>query len=148
VFNEPVYAQSLSDGELTINGVAATGVTLVDAHTVTWTIPAGAIPDGNLVTNTVVISADPGSGQRIEDISGSVLADFTSTFTTDDVAPSVISSSIKNGDVFSPAPASVTEVVTFSEAMNTAFTTAAGFDLHGNYRNADPAPASFSWSPD
>ena len=63
-------------------------------------------------------------------------------------APSVTASSISNGAVFSPAPANLTEVVTFSEPMNTSFTTAASFDLHGNYRGADYAPASFSWSPD
>ena len=71
---------------------------------------------------------------------------FTSTFTTDNVAPYVVSSSV-DGQVFSPAPANVTEVVTFSEPMNTAFTTAASFDLLGNYRNVHYAAASFSWDP-
>jgi methionine-rich copper-binding protein CopC len=139
-FNYPVYAPSLTAGELTINGVAASAVTLVDAHTVTWTIPAGAIPNGDRVLNTVIITG-------VQDISGSTLAKTTETFTSDNVAPAVVSSSIPNGQVFSPAPASVTEVVTFSEPMNTAFTTAASFDLHGNYRNADYGPASFSWDP-
>jgi hypothetical protein len=97
------------------------------------------------VLNTAVISADPGTGQRVEDVSGAELADFTSTFTTDDVAPYVVSSSVNNGDVFSPAPYNLTEVVTFSEPMDTSFTTASSFDLFGQYRNQHIAAASFSW---
>ena len=56
-------------------------------------------------------------------------------FTTDDVAPSIIDSSVHDGDVFSPAPYDLTEVVTFSEPMDTSFTTASSFDLYGQYRN-------------
>src|SRR5262249_21168576 len=56
-FNHSIYAPSLTPGELTINGVAASAVTLVDAHTVDWTIAAGAIPDGDRVLNTVKLSA-------------------------------------------------------------------------------------------
>ena len=95
VFSEPVYAPSLTDNEFTINGVVASAVVLVNANTVTWTIPSGAIPDGNRVTNTVTISG-------VQDISGATMAHFTSSFTTDDVAPYVTASSIANGAVFSP----------------------------------------------
>ena len=62
------------------------------------------------------------------------------------MAPYVVSSSV-DGQVFSPAPANVTEVVTFSQPMDTAFTTASSFDLFGNYRNVHYAAASFSWDP-
>src|SRR5262249_54802837 len=146
-FNHSLYPPSLTAGELTINGVAATAVTLVDAHTVDWTIAPGSIPDGDRVINTVVISADPGTGQRVEDVSGARLADFTSTFTTDNMPPSVVSSSINNGDVLTPAPYNLIEVITFSEPMDTSFTTAASFDLHGNVRGADYTPAAFRWDP-
>jgi Legume lectin domain/SdrD B-like domain/Bacterial pre-peptidase C-terminal domain/Bacterial Ig-like domain len=142
-FSKPILATSLTAGELTINGVPAIGVTLVDAFTVDWTIDPASIPAGNRVLNTAVISADA-SGNQVMDVSGGTLIPFTSTFTTDSVAPSIVSSSI-DGQVFSPAPASVTEVVTFDEPMNTAFTTAASFELLGNFRNAQYAAASFSW---
>jgi methionine-rich copper-binding protein CopC len=145
-FSKTVLGTSLTPGELTINGVPAIGVTLVDAHTVDWTIDPTSIPAGERVLNTAVISADA-NGQRVTDVSGAMLADFTSTFTTDTVAPTILSSSVNNGDLFSPAPYDLTEVVTFSEAMNTAFTTAASFDLHGNIRNADYPAASFGWDP-
>jgi methionine-rich copper-binding protein CopC len=144
-FNHSILASSLTPGELTINGVAAAAVTLVNANTVDWTIAPASIPSGDRVLNTAVISADPGSGARVKDVSGAQLGDFTSTFTTDNVPPTVVSSSISNGALFGPAPANLTEVVTFSEPMNTAFTTAASFGLHGNFRNQDIASASFSW---
>ena len=146
-FNQPVLGHVLTPGELTINGVPATAVTLVNANTVDWTIDPASIAPGNRVLNTVVISADPSTGQRVEDISGAQLADFTSTFTTDTVPPAVINSSIKNGEVFSPAPADITEVVTFSEPMDTSVTTASSFDLFGQYRNEHIAAASYSWDP-
>jgi protocatechuate 3,4-dioxygenase beta subunit/methionine-rich copper-binding protein CopC len=144
-FNHSVLGTSLTPGELTVNGVPAIAVTLVDAHTVDWTIDPSSIPSGDRVLNTAVLSADPSTAVRVTDVSGSPVADFSSTFTTDNVAPSVVSSSVADGDVFSPAPFNLTEVVTFSEPMNTAATTAASFDLHGNFRNQDIAADSFSW---
>ena len=42
-FNEPVNPTSLTPGELEVNGVAATAVTLVDAHTVDWTVDPGLL---------------------------------------------------------------------------------------------------------
>jgi hypothetical protein len=143
-FNHTILATSLTPGELTINGVPALAVTYVDAHTVDWTIDPTSIPNGERVLNTAVISADA-SGNRVTDVSGAQLADFTSTFTTDNVPPTVTNSSIAEGTVFSPSPQALTEVVTFSEPMDTSFTTASSFDLHGNYRNQDFAADSFSW---
>jgi methionine-rich copper-binding protein CopC/protocatechuate 3,4-dioxygenase beta subunit len=144
-FSQPILGSSLTAGELTINGVPAVQVTLVNAFTVDWTIAPGSIPHGERVPNTAVISADPSTGQRVQDVSGATLADFTSTFTTDDVAPTVVSSSVNNGDVFSPAPYNLTEVVTFSEPMDTTFTTASSFSLHGQFNNQFIAAAGFSW---
>jgi methionine-rich copper-binding protein CopC len=144
-FSQSIYAPSLTPGELTINGVPAIAVSLVNANTVDWTIAPGSIPPGERVLNTAILSADSG-GQRVQDVSGALLADFTSTFTTDTVPPAVISSSI-DGSLISPAPASFSEVVTFSEPMNTSFTTSSSFDLYGNFRNVHYAAASFSWDP-
>src|SRR5262249_19730298 len=72
VSNPGVSVPSVTAGDFTINGVAATDVTLVDAHTVTWTFDAADISPGNRVLNTVVITV-------IQDISDSTLAPFTST---------------------------------------------------------------------
>ena len=144
-FNEPVLGSSLTPGELEVNGVAATAVTLVNANTVDWSIPSTAYATGIDLPNVVTIGADS-MGNQVMDVSGQTLTPYSYTFFTTNVAPYVVSSSI-DGSVFSPAPADVTEVVTFSQPMDTAFTTASSFDLYGNYRNVDYAAASFSWDP-
>ena len=144
-FNEPVFGLSLTPGELEVNGVSATAVTLVGGNTVDWTVPASAFATGIDLPNVVTIGAD-GSGNQVTDVSGQTLTPFSYTFFTTNVAPFIISSSI-DGSVFSPAPADVTEVVTFSQPMDTLFTTSSSFDLFGNFNNVSYAAASFSWDP-
>ena len=144
-FNDPVYGLSLTPGELEVNGVAATAVTLVNANTVDWTVPSSAYATGVDLPNIVTIGADA-SGNQVTDVSGQTLTPFSYTFFTTNVPPEIISSSI-DGSVFSPAPADVTEVVTFNQPMNTSFTTSSSFSLLGNYRNVTYAAASFSWDP-
>ena len=111
-----------------------------------WTIPSSAYATGIDLPNVVTVGADA-SGDQISDISGQTLIPYSYTIFTTNVAPTIISSSIANGDVFSPAPANITEVVTFSQPMDTTFTTGASFDLQGQYRNQEIAAASFSWDP-
>ena len=137
-FNEAVNAASLTPGELKVNGIAASAVSLILSDTVAWTIPAAAIPSGNRVLNSVALTGVAGVG-------GMTLADFMATFTSDSEAPFIVDSSIHDGDTFSPSPFDVTEVVTFSEPMDTAATTAASFDLLGIYRRIHYPAASYSW---
>ena len=85
-------------------------------------------------------------GDQVTDVSGQTLTPYSYTFFTTNVAPQVVSSSI-DGQVFSPAPADVTEVVTFSQPMDTSFTTSSSFSLFGNFTNTFYAAASFSWDP-
>ncbi len=144
-FNDPVLGTSLTPGELEVNGVAATAVSLVNANTVDWFVPSSAYATGIVLPNVVTIGADA-FGNQVVDVSGQTLTPFSYTFFTTNVAPSIISSSI-DGAAFSPAPADVTEVVTFSQPMNTTFTTAAAFGLLGNHSNVHYAAASFSWDP-
>jgi PEP-CTERM motif len=59
--------------------------------------------------------------------------------------PFVVSSSISNGNVFSPGP--VTEVVVFSDPMQTSMVTNSSIDLAGQIQNISYAPDSFSWDP-
>ena len=61
-------------------------------------------------------------------MSGQTLTPYSYTFYTTNVPPTVVSSSVNN-QVFSPAPANVTEVVTFSQPMDTSFTTASSLRL-------------------
>ena len=111
----------------------------------TWTIDPNSYATGIDLPNVVTIGADA-FGDQIMDVSGQTLIPFSYTFFTTNVAPTIVSSSI-DGQVFSPAPANATEVVTFSQPMNTSFTTASSFELHGNYRSVFYAAASWSWDP-
>ena len=110
-----------------------------------WSVPSSAYATGIDLPNVVTIGADA-SGNQVTDVSGQTLTPYSYTFFTTNVAPYIVSSSI-DGQVFSPAPANVTEVVTFSQPMDTSFTTAASFSLYGNYSNVHYAAASFSWDP-
>ncbi len=144
-FNDPVYVPSLTAGELEVNGVPATAVSDVNGNTVTWTIDPNSYATGIDLPNVVTIGADA-FGNQIMDVSGQTLIPFSYTFFTTNVAPAIVSSSV-DGQVFSPAPANPTEIVTFSQPMNTSFTTASSFALHGNYRSVSYAAASWSWDP-
>ena len=144
-FNDPIYLPSLTPGELEVNGVPATAVTDVNANTVTWTVDPSSYATGIDLPNVVTIGADA-FGNQITDVSGQTLTPYSYSFNTTNVAPYIVSSSI-DGQVFSPAPADVTEVVTFSQPMNTSFTTASSFELFGNFRDVIYAAASFSWDP-
>ena len=57
-FNDPVYAPSLTPGELEVNGVPATAVTLVNGNAVDWSVPANAFGTGIDLSNTVTIGSD------------------------------------------------------------------------------------------
>src|SRR5262249_15793281 len=59
----------------------------------------------------------------------------------------IVSSQIQDGDVFSPAPQDVTEVVTFSEPMNVAAFDPAALDLFGQFRNVHYAASATTWDP-
>jgi hypothetical protein len=130
--SDSVLFSSAVPADLTIDGKNATGVTPVNSHTVSFSLPA--LSDG---VHSVTISG-------LVDIHGTTLTPDSFTFTTDTDAPFVVSSSINNGDALPPGD--ITEVVTFDEAMNPAATTASSFDLFGIYRNVHYAAASFSWN--
>ena len=120
-------------------------MSLVNTNTVDWFVPSSAYATGIELPNVVTIGADA-SGNQVVDVRGQTLTPYSYTFFTTNVAPYIVSSSIDN-QVFSPAPANVTDVVTFSQPMNTSFTTAAAFGLLGNHSNVHYAAASFSWDP-
>ena len=102
-FNDPVNGTSLTPGELEVNGVAATAVTMVNGNTVDWSIPASAFGTGIDLPNVVTIGADS-SGNQVTDVSGQTLTPYSYTFFTTNVArPVIIQGSSIDGQVFSPA---------------------------------------------
>jgi subtilase family serine protease len=105
--NQAVLLPSIQAGDLTINGVPATGVTIVDPYTIEFDIAGVAAGDGvySVVMQVGVLTS----------LSGQPLAEFSSTFFIDTEPPTVISSSVGEGDVL--AVGAVTYVAQFSEPM-------------------------------
>jgi FG-GAP-like repeat/Bacterial pre-peptidase C-terminal domain/Bacterial Ig-like domain len=106
-FNDLVLLTTLSADDLTFNGIAATGVTIVDGDTAIFTVPAG-VDEGRV---NVAIAAG-----AIDDIQGTPLGAFAATYYNDVTAPRVVASSIQAGETDIPA-GELVYTVTFSEAM-------------------------------
>jgi methionine-rich copper-binding protein CopC len=132
VVDQSTLLTSVSPSDFTIDGASATGVTVVDNHTFVFSFATTV--DG---VHSVSISG-------LVDIHGVTITPDNFTFKTDTVPPYIVSSSIADGSVFGPAPANVTEVVTFSEPMNTSLTPT--IQLYGEIRNVYYT-ASESWDP-
>ncbi len=124
-FDDVLLLTTLQASDLTVDGLPATGFTVVDGDTVRFDLPT-TLPDGN---HTVTIAAD-----AIRDVQGTKVAAFTQHFTTDTTPPRVIGSSIQQGDIL--LPGDLTYTVTFSEPMNTAFLDPYDFSLRGEFGGA------------
>src|SRR5262249_49666980 len=114
----------------------ANGYSVVNDHTITFTFPTLPTGDEDGLEHDVHLSG-------IQDLQGdSMVADVVPIF-LDNVPPHVVSSNINEGDT---VPAGTVDfVVTFSEEMDTSFTTSSSFDLHDNLRGIDIGASSFTW---
>src|SRR5262249_39451790 len=134
-FNDLLLQTSVSAADLNVDGVSATGFTIVDADTVTFNLPAG-LAQGN---HTVTIAAGD-----ISDIQSTPISAYSGSFFIDSIGPRVIGTSIAPGGV--ALPGAVTYQVTFDEPMLASNLSADDFTLHGNLRNANYSAASFSFN--
>ena len=132
-FNDVLLLTTLQASDLKVDGVPATGFTVVDGDTVRFDLPAGAA-DG---THTITIA--PGA---IQNVQGTRLAAFTERFSTDQTPPRVTASSIQQNAILSPGD--FTYTVTFSEPMNTSNLDASDFSLVGQF-GGFLSPLSFSY---
>ena len=80
-----------------------------------------------------------------EDLQGSLVTPDNFSFTTNDVAPVVVSSSIADGSVLSPGP--LTEVITFNEPIQPSSANDSDILLYGEVRGIEYAPSSISFDP-
>ncbi|MES9904705.1 MAG: pre-peptidase C-terminal domain-containing protein, partial [Sedimenticola sp.] len=87
----PVLQSSVDAGDLTINGVAADSVTVIDVDTLVFTIAGAATGDG-LYTVEMATGA-------LTSIGNQLIRGGSATFTVDATAPTVIASSLSEGDV-------------------------------------------------
>ena len=133
-FNDTVLLTTLQPSDLTVDGVAATGVTIVDGNTATFILP-GPLAEG---IRTVAIAAG-----AIDDIQGTPIDAFSATFYNDVTPPRVVASSIQEGDVLSTGDLVYT--VTFSEPMRTTDINPSDAPLYGQLRGNSYLPTSITF---
>ena len=108
--SESVLLSTIDASDLTVNGVAASGVTVVDSDTLVFYIANTAAGDG-LYTVEIASGA-------LSSFSGKLLQGFSATFDSDATAPRVTASSLTGGEIL--APGDVTYTAHFSEPLATA----------------------------
>jgi subtilisin family serine protease len=122
-FNDNVLLTSVQAADLAVDGVAATGYSVIDGNTLAFT-GGWSFGDGD---HTITIAAG-----AIKDTQGTNLSAFSSTFTLDQTPPVVVSSSIQQGD--NVEPGFLVYTVEFSEPMNTGNLDPFDMPLYGLYR--------------
>ncbi len=132
-FNDAILLSSLEASDLTLNGVPAIAVTVVDANTAVFDLPAHG-------EGSQQLQIESGA---LRDLQGTPVAAFSSTFTEDVHPPTVIASSIHQGEVL-PA-GSLTYTVQFSEEMSLANFDNWDFQLQGKFLGVSYGPDSSSW---
>ena len=106
---EAVLLPSVDAGDLLVNGSPADGVNIVDADTLAFDISSADIGEG---TYTISIA-----GGAIAGLAGQGVLPLSATFVFDVTAPTVIASSIGEGDVVTAGP--TTYQVQFNEPIAT-----------------------------
>ena len=132
-FDGAALMSSITPGSLTVDGLPATGLTVVDADSVRFDLPAG-LADG---THTIALAAGAAT-----DLHGTPLQVFSSRFTMDARSPRVVSSSIQDGSTV--AAGHVVATIRFNEAMLTTNLDAADFSLLNQY-HVSIQPATWAY---
>jgi len=109
-FSEALLLSSIDAADLTVNGVAAAGVSLVDADTLSFNIANTSGGDG-----LYAVQIAEGA---LTSLSGKPLQAFAATFDSDLTAPRVVASSLSGGETL--APGSLSYTASFSEVLATA----------------------------
>ncbi len=134
-FSEQVLLSSVDAGDLLVNGIAAANVTVLDGNTLIFDISPALAGDG-LYELTIA----PGA---ITSVSGRSIQGFTASFTADVTSPTVIESSISDGDVLPAAPFIYT--ARFSEPLATTNLGIEDIELRNVLTNETVAPLSFDY---
>ncbi len=132
-FNDTLLLTSLQASDLTVNGVPAVSLNVVDGDTVVFDLPA--LGEG---MQDVQIAAG-----AVKDVQETPIAAFSSQFYHDITAPRVVSSSVQQGDVLPIGDVTIT--LTMSEAMQTANLDASDFQMQGAYFVGSVAADSFGY---
>ncbi len=110
VFDRPLLASSIDAGDLLINGQPAAGVTLFDDRTLDFSI--ATLNAGSQIYDVAIPAG------AISALDGADSAAFATTFSFDDAPPTVVSTSVGEGQVLPPGNVEIT--IEFSEPLNAA----------------------------
>jgi hypothetical protein len=134
-FSEPLDFSSLSAADLTVNNAPATALTVIDARHVRFDIGSLATGDGNY---TVALAAG-----ALQDLQGEGNTAFDLSFTLDTTGPTVVDSTLHDGDLYAPEPWSF--AFTFDETLGSANLGAEDVVLHEALSNTDISANYFSY---
>jgi hypothetical protein len=132
-FNNAVDFSTLQPADLTIDGVPASSLTIVDADSASFT-PGVPVGQG---THTIAIAAG-----AVSSLQGTPLLALTSTFLFDSQAPRVVSSSIQENGVATAG--NLTYTVKFDERLLSSNLDATDFTLRGNGKLVNYTPSHFA----
>ena len=130
--SDVVLASSVQATDLMVNGVAASAVTIVDADTLEFTLPAAVEGPNNAVI----------AGGALADLQGQPLEPFSVTYDLDLTPPRVIASSVLEGDPISGS--TLVYTAQFDDPLYTANLDASDVQLVGQYTGSY-TPASFNY---
>ncbi|MDZ4783708.1 MAG: M36 family metallopeptidase [Planctomycetia bacterium] len=133
-FSEGFLLGSVNSGDLEVDGVPATNVTIVHGAAVRFTIPAGFTEGVHQIT--LVQGA-------LEDLQGTPLSAFSSQFVLDATAPRIVGSSVAPGDALPSGDATL--AITFAEPMRVDQLTADDLELFALGAQRIVAPQEMSW---
>ena len=136
-FSEPFLLTSLSADDLTVDGMPADNLTVIDTDTIEFTIASANTGDG-------VYQVEIAAG-AITSLMGQPLQAFSATFDYDATDPWVIASSVAEGDIV--APGSLVYQVQFSEELATASLGAEDVSLVESLSGAVIAASAFVYDP-
>lgn len=138
-FNDAVLASSLDASDLSIGGLPATSVTLVDANSVSFSIPE--LEEGIF---DIKLAAD-----SVKDLQGTNVLEFAQSFYHDVTAPTVLASSIEEGSTVlsSSLRRRIDLEIEFSEPIEIANLSQSSGTLLGTATGTFHPFASAEWDP-
>jgi len=127
----PVLFTSVETGDLKVNGVNSDSVILVDADTIEFSISSSESGDGEYL-----VTIEDGA---FISISGQPISGFSSIFYYDTAPPTIISSSVEEGEILTPGDLTLT----FTISEDLALSNLGAEDVHlvniANGKSYDPS---------
>ena len=135
-FSSQVLISSIEPADLTVNGVEADSLSVIDGTTVEFTISSAAAGDAHY---TVTLAAD-----AVEDLRGAQNEAFERTFEVDTTGPVVTASSLSPSDIVAPGQLTVT--LEFSEDLDESIDWGQSIVLVEEFSSATIFPHTFAYS--